>query len=124
MEKQWHVLYFLSKYTLKHLQLFIPSFPDNLHSLFAYFHGSLLSVFLQYPSILSGVFLKVFSPRFFLLKLFLILKNYIRYTNFVLFRYPSDINTYKIDTQFFWGSALLISPVLKEVCFLNFILNN
>lgn len=37
--------------------------------------------------------------------------------NFILFRYPSDINTYNIDSQFLWGSALLISPVLKEVMF-------
>lgn len=32
-----------------------------------------------------------------------------------LFRYPNDNNTYIIDTQFLWGSALLISPVLQEV---------
>jgi len=31
-----------------------------------------------------------------------------------LFRYPYDNSTYNIDTQFLWGSALLISPVLKE----------
>jgi len=36
------------------------------------------------------------------------------------FRYPHDNCTYNIDTQFLWGSALLISPVLKEVWLLQF----
>ncbi|VVC33074.1 Hypothetical protein CINCED_3A013653 [Cinara cedri] len=32
----------------------------------------------------------------------------------LFFEYPYDKNTYNLDTQFLWGSALLISPVLKE----------
>ncbi|KAE9534562.1 hypothetical protein AGLY_008652 [Aphis glycines] len=32
----------------------------------------------------------------------------------LFFEYPSDDNTYAIDTQFLWGAALLILPVLKE----------
>ncbi|CAI6349419.1 unnamed protein product [Macrosiphum euphorbiae] len=32
----------------------------------------------------------------------------------LFFEYPHDNCTYNIDTQFLWGSALLISPVLKE----------
>ncbi|XP_060837203.1 lysosomal alpha-glucosidase-like [Rhopalosiphum padi] len=32
----------------------------------------------------------------------------------LFFEYPYDNSTYNIDTQFLWGSALLISPVLKE----------
>ncbi|XP_060837223.1 lysosomal alpha-glucosidase-like [Rhopalosiphum padi] len=32
----------------------------------------------------------------------------------LFFEYPSDENTYAIDTQFLWGAALLILPVLKE----------
>jgi len=35
-------------------------------------------------------------------------------------RYPTDDNTYGIDTQFLWGAALLILPVLKEVSKLLF----
>ena len=30
-------------------------------------------------------------------------------------RFPLDKNTYAIDTQFMWGSSLLIAPVLLEV---------
>lgn len=36
--------------------------------------------------------------------------------NLILDRYPFDEKTYGIDTQFLWGAALLILPVLKEVC--------
>ncbi|XP_029347280.1 lysosomal alpha-glucosidase [Acyrthosiphon pisum] len=32
----------------------------------------------------------------------------------LFFEYPYDDNTYGIDTQFLWGAALLILPVLKE----------
>ncbi|XP_025416315.1 lysosomal alpha-glucosidase-like isoform X2 [Sipha flava] len=32
----------------------------------------------------------------------------------LFFEYPFDDNTYAIDTQFLWGAALLILPVLKE----------
>ncbi|XP_060863594.1 lysosomal alpha-glucosidase-like isoform X3 [Metopolophium dirhodum] len=32
----------------------------------------------------------------------------------LFFEYPFDDNTYGIDTQFLWGPALLILPVLKE----------
>lgn len=45
----------------------------------------------------------------------------IYYTKTNLFRYPYDKNTYSIDTQFLWGPALLISPVLKEVCLFKII---
>lgn len=31
-----------------------------------------------------------------------------------LCRFPSDINTYEIERQFLWGSALLVTPVLEE----------
>jgi alpha-glucosidase len=34
--------------------------------------------------------------------------------NPLFYIYPEDINTFGIDTQFFWGSAVLISPVLEE----------
>ena len=30
--------------------------------------------------------------------------------------YPDDKKTYSIDKQFMWGSELLISPVLEQVC--------
>jgi hypothetical protein len=30
-------------------------------------------------------------------------------------RFPSDVQTYDIDEQFLWGSALMIVPVLEEV---------
>jgi len=30
-------------------------------------------------------------------------------------RFTDDKQTYDIDTQFLWGSALMINPVLKEV---------
>ena len=30
-------------------------------------------------------------------------------------RFPTDPNTWGIDTQFMWGGSLLISPVLTEV---------
>jgi hypothetical protein len=30
-------------------------------------------------------------------------------------RFPSDVQTYNIDEQFLWGSALMIVPVLEEV---------
>jgi len=32
----------------------------------------------------------------------------------LFFEFPQDFFTYEIDEQFMWGSALLISPVLKE----------
>jgi len=32
----------------------------------------------------------------------------------MLFNYPKDSNTYAIDTQFMWGSSVLITPVLAE----------
>lgn len=32
-----------------------------------------------------------------------------------MIRYQFDENTYGIDTQFLWGAALLILPVLNEV---------
>ena len=32
-------------------------------------------------------------------------------------RFPDDANTWAIDRQLLWGSALLISPVLEEVFF-------
>jgi len=30
-------------------------------------------------------------------------------------RFTDDEQTYDIDTQFFWGNALMINPVLNEV---------
>jgi len=32
----------------------------------------------------------------------------------LFFKYPKDTNTYKIDTQFIYGNALLVSPVIEE----------
>ncbi|XP_077870025.1 lysosomal alpha-glucosidase-like [Saccoglossus kowalevskii] len=32
----------------------------------------------------------------------------------VFFEYPSDVMTYALDTQFMWGEALMITPVLNE----------
>lgn len=34
--------------------------------------------------------------------------------NPLFYIYPEDSNTFGIDTQFFWGNAVLISPVLEE----------
>lgn len=34
--------------------------------------------------------------------------------NPLFFKYPKDTNTYPIDTQFIYGNALLVSPVIKE----------
>lgn len=34
--------------------------------------------------------------------------------NPLFFKYPGDVNTFAIDTQFFYGDAILVSPVLKE----------
>ncbi|KAG0641407.1 glycosyl hydrolases family 31-domain-containing protein [Tuber brumale] len=34
--------------------------------------------------------------------------------NPLFFKYPKDTNTYKIDTQFIYGNALLVSPVIGE----------
>lgn len=31
------------------------------------------------------------------------------------YRFTDDRQTYGIDTQFLWGSALMINPVLEEV---------
>jgi len=33
----------------------------------------------------------------------------------LFFEFPSDVQTYNIDEQFLWGSALMIVPVLEEV---------
>ena len=33
------------------------------------------------------------------------------------FRFSTDNNTYDVETQFMWGSALLITPVLYEQTF-------
>lgn len=33
----------------------------------------------------------------------------------MLYRFIDDRQTYDIDTQFLWGSALMINPVLEEV---------
>lgn len=33
----------------------------------------------------------------------------------MLHRFTDDQQTYDIDTQFLWGSALMINPVLEEV---------
>ena len=35
-----------------------------------------------------------------------------------IFSYPTDNNTFDIDTQFMWGKDLLISPVLEQVALL------
>ncbi|XP_057662919.1 lysosomal alpha-glucosidase-like [Diorhabda carinulata] len=32
----------------------------------------------------------------------------------LFFEFPEDVNTYGIDTQFLWGSALMIIPVLQD----------
>lgn len=34
-------------------------------------------------------------------------------------RFPTDNETYPINSQFMWGSSLLISPILEEVMFLT-----
>lgn len=34
---------------------------------------------------------------------------------FAVDRFPEDTNTYVIDDQFLWGSALMITPVLTKV---------
>jgi len=34
--------------------------------------------------------------------------------NPLFFKYPKDTNTYPIDTQFIYGNALLVSPVIEE----------
>jgi lysosomal alpha-glucosidase len=37
----------------------------------------------------------------------------------LFFEYPGDTQTYDIDEQFLWGSAIMFIPVLDEVCSTN-----
>lgn len=36
----------------------------------------------------------------------------------VFFEYPHDLNTYNVGYQFMWGKAMMIAPVLYQVCLL------
>ena len=80
--------------TLQLNHLYSPSFKDH--------HLTYPSIHLQLP---SRTYNKINSPLSVSLSKYLL----------VLFRFPDDEQTYSVDTQFLWGSALMIVPVLREV---------
>lgn len=48
---------------------------------------------------------------------YLYIVNIVIMKQIVILRFYEDMNTWSEDTQFLWGPALLITPVLKEVGF-------